>query len=349
MIHWMCRITALLICLTSLSLYGESSYLFCIEGGGSKTILQVMNREGQILPLIKNGVKNDKIETFGSNINLIGLEGVRQVLSSLFQEVFLLEGNREIDLKSLLPTSHIIAGMAGAGLPQNKQSIISLIRERGISSDHVFVMSDAEMALELINEEGIILIAGTGSICLGKRDGNLFRVGGLGRILGDEGSGYQIGLQALKAVLAEEYGWGISTELTSALKEIFQISDLKILISKINLGEIPPSKIASSTPVVFSKAAEQDEVAKEIIDRAASDLSYLLTTMINIFSLSNCEIHLWGGIFKNVHSEAFIQKIRERLPEAYRNIRMINKSQDNPAILFAIQKFVLTNFQQCAG
>lgn len=303
--------------------------------------MQVVNQEGQILPLIKNGIKNDKIETSGSNINSIGLSGVRQVLSSLLDEAFLLEGNREIDLRTLLPHSRLIAGMAGAGLPQNKQSIISLIQERGINSDRVLVMSDAEMALQLINGEGIILIAGTGSICLGKKDEALFRVGGLGRVLGDEGSGYQIGLQALKAALAEEYGWGISTSLTPALKELFQVSDLKTLIPKINLGEIPPSKIASSAPIVFSKAAEQDEVAKEIIDQAAGDLSYLLATMIDISPLSGCEIHLWGGIFKNVHSEAFIQKVREGLPEAYRNLKMINKSQDNPAILFAIQKFVL--------
>ena len=343
MIHWVYKITVLFVCLTSLSLYGDSGYLLCIEGGGSKTILQVMNQEGQIISLMKNGIKNDKIETSGSNINLVGLEGVRQVLHSLFEGVFLLEENREIDLKSLIPHSRIIAGMAGAGLLQNKQSLISLIQESGISNDHVLVMSDAEMALQLINSEGIILIAGTGSICLGKRDETLFRVGGLGRILGDEGSGYQIGLQALKAALAEEYGWGASTSLTPALKELFQVSDLKTLIPKINLGEMPPSKIASSAPLVFSNSWEQDEVAKEIIDRAANDLSYLLTTMVNISSLSDCEIHLWGGIFKNTHSEAFIQKVRERLPEAYRNLKMINKSQDNPAILFAKKKFISLN------
>ena len=83
MMHWIYRITVLIIGLTSLSLYGEEGYLFCIEGGGSKTILQVVNQEGQILTLIKNGVKNDRIETSGSNINSIGSEGVRQVLNSL--------------------------------------------------------------------------------------------------------------------------------------------------------------------------------------------------------------------------------------------------------------------------
>lgn len=344
MIHWIYRIALFLICLASSpQLYGQSGYILCIEGGGSKTILQVMNQKGQILSLIKHGVKNDKIEAAGSNINLIGATGVRQVLNSLMEEVYLVEGNEETELKSLIPNSRIIAGMAGAGPPQNKQSLISLIQERGIDSARVLVMSDAEMALQLIHGDGVILIAGTGSICLGKRGETQFRVGGLGRILGDEGSGYQIGLQALKAALAEEYGWGISTSITPALRELFQQPDLKTLVSKVNLGEIPSSKIASSTPIVFSKAAEQDEVATEIIDRAADDLSRLLTKMINHSLIPDCEVHLWGGIFKSVHSESFIQKIREGLPSACRNIKMINRSQDNPAVLFARQKFVLAD------
>lgn len=112
-----------------------------------------------------------------------------------------------------------------------------------------------------------------------------------------------------------------------------------------NLGEIPPAKIASYTPLVFSKS-EEDAVAKEIIYRAAADLGFLLSTMITRSALSDCDIHLWGGIFKNKHAEAFIQKIREKIPEAYRNFRMINQSQNNLAILFAIQKFVLIDEQR---
>src|SRR5579883_2878786 len=176
MIHWI----ALLTCLLSFSLYAE--YFFCIDGGGSKTILQVMNEEGQIATLMKDGIKNDRIVTSGSNINSVGVDGVRQVLGSLFENVFVVEGDKEIDVSSLIPDSRVIAGMAGAALLQNKQAIISLMEERGIKNDHILLMNDAEMALQLINGEGIILIASTGSICLGKKDDKLVRVGGLGRI-----------------------------------------------------------------------------------------------------------------------------------------------------------------------
>lgn len=345
MTHWMHKITVLWVCIipfgiTSLSLYGGPDYFFCIEGGGSKTILQVMNQEGEILHLMKDGIRSERIETTGSNINSVGLEGVRQVLNFLFERSFIIERDQEIDLSLLLPDSYIVAGMAGAGLPQNQQSLTALLQERGISNDRICLMSDADMALQILDREGIILIAGTGSICLGKRDQTLFRAGGLGRILGDEGSGYQIGLQALKAVLAEEYGWGISTALTPALKELFQVADLKTLIPKINLGEISPSKIASSAPLVFHCAYMQDPVAEAITDRAADDLSNLLTTMFHLLHFPSCEVHLWGGIFKHAQAEAFLQKIRERLPESYRDLKMMNKAKEHLAVLFAQRQVV---------
>lgn len=316
----------------------NSFYTLCIEGGGSKTILQVIDQEGQVVPLMQNGRRRDKIEAGSSNINAIGPEGVREVLRSLFEDVLLVQGERELPLIDLIPDSHIIAGMAGAAVSQNKQTLLALFEEWEIKADHILVMGDAEMALHLIEGEGIILIAGTGSICLGKKEETLFRVGGLGRVLGDEGSGYYMGLQALKAALAEEYGWGATTSLTPALKELFNGSDLKSLIPKIHLGEISPAKIASIAPLVFTHAWEKDRVAEKIINDAAHHLSYLLATMLSTSPFSHCEVHLWGGIFKNVHAEDFIQKIVEGMPDPRQDLKIINKAKDNPALLFALQK-----------
>lgn len=334
-IRWINKIACLLMSLAFISLYAESGYILCIDGGGSKTILQVINQQGEIISLVKNGISSDRIEASGSNINTVGLEGVREVLNTLFENVLVEE--EEIYLKDLISDSRIVAGMAGLGLPQNKQTLISLIETWGINPDHILVLSDAEMALQLIDGEGIILIAGTGSICLGKKNETLFRVGGLGRVLGDEGSGYQIGLQALKAALAEEYGWGTSTSLTPTLKELFNVSNLKILIPKINLAEMTPSKIASSAPLVFNHAQEKDTVAEGVINDAAHHLSHLLTNMLDVSQLSECEVHLWGGIFKNIYAETFIQKIVEKMPDNRQDLKIMNKSRDNPAVLFALK------------
>jgi len=331
------KIICLFLSLWTLSLYSESGYVFCIEGGGSKTILQVLNENGQIVPITKNGFISDKIEGGGCNINAVGIEGVRTVLRFLFEDVSV-EGTALIHL---MPDSRVVAGMAGIALPQNKQAVLSLFEEWGICRDQLILLTDAEMALELVGGEGIILIAGTGSICLGKKEGVIYRVGGLGKVLGDEGSGYQIGLQALKAALAEVYGWGAQTSLTPALKELYDVSDLKSLIPKVNFGEMPYTKIASSSPLVFSKAWEGDPIAQGIIDRAAQDLGALLAGMLQISKLSGCEVYLFGGVFKNVYADAFIEKIREPLPDKGAHLRILNQSHQNTAVLFALQKLLL--------
>lgn len=329
----------LFLCFVSSSIFGEASYILCIDGGGSKTSLQMLDQKGQLTSFFKNNISTEKLETTGSNINTVGREGVKAVLKSLFENVQI--GKEGANLVDILPHCRIIAGMAGVGLPKNKESVVALFEEYGISKERILVMSDAELALQLIDDQGIILISGTGSICFSKMNLTHFRVGGLGRILGDEGSGYQIGLQALKAALAEEYGWGTSTSLTPALKEFFNVAELKSLIPQINLGEMPPSKIASCAPLVFKEAREKDSAAEEIITRAASDLGNLLATQLKISNLSDCEVHLWGGIFKNPDADAFIQKIINTANVGdEKKLKIINKSHDNVAVLYASKRLL---------
>ncbi len=315
-------------------LFAETDYVLCIDGGGSKTILQVLDAQGRLIDLRKNNAKLEKIEAASSNINNVGKEGVKAVFHSLFNDVQIDDGSTTI--ADILPYCRVVAGIAGTGLLENKQSIIALFEEYGIRREHILLMSDAELALQLIDDEGIILISGTGSVCFGKKNNTVYRVGGLGRILGDEGSGYQIGLQALKAAFAEEYGWGTPTSLTPALKEFFNVTELKTLISKINLGEMQPSKIASTAPLVFNEAWQGDSIANEIISSAAKDLADLLVKQLKISDLSNCELHLWGGIFKNTFVDAFIQKIMNGIDSCYRKrLKIVNKSSENAAVVYA--------------
>ena len=336
--YWMHRAIYCLAILIGGCLYAESDYTICIEGGGSKTILQVIDKEGQVVPLLQDAVKQSRIIAGCSNINTAGVEGVREVFRSLFEGIYLDEG--EIALVSIASKSSVVAGIAGAGVGQNKQKVAELLYEWGISHDRLVLMSDAEMALHLVEGDGIILISGTGSICLGKRDGLSFRVGGLGRILGDEGSGYQIGLQAIKAALAEEYGWGVATSLTAELKGFFGVTEMRMMIPQINQGILTPARIASCAPIVFTEALEGDKAAGDIIQHAAEDLGALLSELIKISGLPRGNIHLWGGVFKNSDADRFIQVIREQISESRENFQIINQSNNNPAVLFAVQQLL---------
>ena len=309
----------------------EPSYTLCIDGGGSKTLLQIVDAKGQIVKLYRQGKALDGIEAGASNINVVKKEGVKTALSDLLSDVWV--GPERKALSEILPYSRVVAGMAGVSIAENHNAVTSLFEEFGIGKERLLLMIDAEMALRLLKGNGVVLIAGTGSICFAEKDGVRQRVGGLGRILGDEGSGYQIGLSALRASLAEEYGYGPPTALTSVLKDYFKVAELKSLFPKINSLVMSAAEIAAIAPLVFEQAAAKDAVAAGIVSRAADDLRQLVATALKITGLRNSELHLWGGVFKGRYAEPILEKIRKETDP--RGIKIVNQSSENAAVLFA--------------
>lgn len=325
----------LLLCIEGI-LCSLPPYTVCLDGGGSKTALQVLDGDGCQMLLHMHDITAESVATTGTNINTIGLEGIRTVLKDLFENAKIQKD--ETRLIDLLPHCQVIAGLAGAKSPTNKAAITDLFVRWGTPQDKICVLSDAECALNLFDHEGIILIAGTGSVCLGKNDSQSWQVGGLGRVLGDEGSGYQIGIQALRAAMADEYGWGRPTKLTHALQTFFGVHEVRTLIPKIQRGEINPSAIASCTPLIFELAQENDPVAITIIDGAAKDLGFLLGTLLTISGLSHCEVHLWGGVFTSPYAEEFTQNVVRatmRIVGEHRDLQIVNKSRQNIAVEYA--------------
>jgi Predicted N-acetylglucosamine kinase len=156
--------------------------------------------------------------------------------------------------------------------------------------------------------------------------------------LGDEGSGYAMGLQALKVALAHEYGWGAPTSLTSELCKLYAVSELKNIIQPLYKNQITPAQISRATPLVLKQAAAQDSLALEIVNNTAAQLCDLVTTMATMGDLSNCEIHLWGGLFKSSAADFFIKTIQSHPIIQQRNIVLINQAQENATTLFAQQK-----------
>ncbi len=313
-------------------LHGKPLFTLCIDGGGSKTLVQIADQNGNAIVFTHDGLQTDKAVGAGSNILICGEEALRTCFNTMFNDIRV--GNDE--LVSLLPSCAVVAGIAGAASPVSKKQIEAVFESFGIAKEHIAVFSDAELNLSLVDDNNAMLIAGTGSICLGKKGQKLYRVGGLGKILGDEGSGYFIGREAVAAALAEEYGWGEKTYLTAPIKEFFKCTHLKEVIAPITRGEIKHDHIAKIAPLVF-KHATTDQVACKIIERAAQHLGFLVTTMTKLMNMTEGEIHVWGGLFKSQDAPSFIHKIKDfaLLPPA---LQLVNKAHENPALVF-VQKF----------
>jgi glucosamine kinase len=171
-----------------------------------------------------------------------------------------------------LPARALWAGMAGAGRADVCAQAREALTEAGLAST-VGVGTDVEAAFESAFGEGpgILLIAGTGSIAVGRAtDGRMVRVGGWGAVLGDEGGGYWIALQALGCVARAVDGRAQPTGLEELLIKHVGLADPYALIPWVD--QASKSEVAALAPLVLEAARSGDAVAASIVTDAAAAL-----------------------------------------------------------------------------
>jgi N-acetylglucosamine kinase-like BadF-type ATPase len=131
------------------------------------------------------------------------------------------------------------------------------------------------------------VIAGTGSNILGRApDGTLHSAGGWGPVLGDEGAGYWIGLEAIRAALrAQDHArtrLDPSNHSTLLLAEIQRAWNLNSLAELVDLGNHrgdasrPAPDFAALAPIVAHSAGKGNPIAAAILNRAGEDLAALV-------------------------------------------------------------------------
>ncbi len=175
-----------------------------------------------------------------------------------------------------LPACGLWAGLAGAGREGPRKAVETALRESGIAR-RTRVGTDVQAAHADAFREGpgILLVAGTGSVVLATDPhGTRVTVGGWGSLLGDEGSGYRIGLQGLRAVVRSADGREPETALTTGLLRqtgTGSPGDLAAWAAVATKGNIA----ALSVPVIRA-AHEGDPAAAKVIRVALGGIRALL-------------------------------------------------------------------------
>ncbi len=127
---------------------------------------------------------------------------------------------------------------------------------------------------------GITAQAGTGSDAFMVQPENRFSIGGWGAVLGDEGSGYDIGLNSLKAAIHCYDGRGEKTLIYDILMEEWKLSELRDIIFKISNSSDYRGLIASVSYITEKAAKMGDSVALKIYENAAHAMSLQVLTVI---------------------------------------------------------------------
>jgi N-acetylglucosamine kinase-like BadF-type ATPase len=171
------------------------------------------------------------------------------------------------------PVARLVAGLAGAGRPDARDAARSALEATGVAMA-VEVHGDSEIALDDAFDDGvgILVVAGTGSMALGRAGhGRQARAGGWGVVLGDEGSGWWLGIQGLRAVARAADGRGRATTLTGVLLDALSLPDAAAMITRVDTAS--KSEIAALAPLVLRAAEDGDAVARQLADAAAGELA----------------------------------------------------------------------------
>jgi len=245
-------------------------YVIGIEGGGTKTTAVLCALDGIILSEAQGGP---------SNFHIVGIEKTAGTILDLIQTCCHSVGCGVSQIGA------VVAGLAGAGRVLDQQRImerlLEIARIKNFNLEKVSIESDARIALEgaFSGKPGVVVISGTGSIVFGKDERDrIYRAGGWGRLIGDEGSGYAIGREAFRAVVKLLDGYGEKTKLAKLFNEKFGLGTQDTVIDAV-YGE--KYNLASVVPAVMEAASKGDSVAKKILVLACSDLVEVINAVLN--------------------------------------------------------------------
>jgi glucosamine kinase len=235
-----------------------------VDGGG--TALRALVLDGGAKALAR--LQSASVHLTGGSPGLVSA-----AVGELVQEAVARAG-------ATLPVAALWAGMAGAGQEGVRGELERALGEAGLA-ERVGVGTDVEAAFTdaFGDGAGLLLMAGTGSIAWGRsEDGRQARVGGWGWLLGDEGSGYAIGIEAMKRVARSADGRAPATGLSRRLLDRLRLDDADDLIAWSSRA--PRAAVAGLVPDIHAAAIEGDEAAAEILEDAVESLEAHVLTLL---------------------------------------------------------------------
>jgi glucosamine kinase len=219
-----------------------------IDGGGTSCRAALATADGHIIGRAKSGAANIRTD----------LTGARQSIVEAARLAFLDAGKDP----ALMPQTPAVLGLAGSNVGTYRQQLEAILPfQRNV------VKSDALIALEgaVGTGDGAIVVLGTGSAYMARRDGETRAVGGWGFLVGDQGSGARLGRDLLEETLLGYDGIGEASDLTRAVLAVFR-NEPRDVVEFTTTAK--PGDFGGFAPMVFEHAAKGDPVAEKILGRA---------------------------------------------------------------------------------
>jgi N-acetylglucosamine kinase-like BadF-type ATPase len=259
-----------------------------LDGGGSKTECLIATPEGECLAWRRSGPSTT---------------------------LYVPEDDARAAVEDALHGAMADAGLteppvaAGIVLPVGARMAHEIFRRAGLPPERIWGFGEGTACLTVATggETGLVIMAGTGSFAATIAEGRpVFFSGGMGPLLGDEGSGYAIGLAALKAVAKASDGRRVlpdapdarPTDLSRRLCEHFGVERPRAIVGKVYVPPLPRHQVAALAPLVSDAAAAGDAVAQAVLRQAAGELAEMARIALQHAGWSNepFPLVLAGGV-----------------------------------------------------
>jgi glucosamine kinase len=276
-----------------------------VDGGGTKTVARVASIEADgRLCVVGSG------HAGGSNPLSVGWDAAEHAIASAVAEAR--HGLRES------PQGAVLA-IAGCGTPDARERVQAWAMLADLADTVQVVPDTAPVLAEApLGSAAIGLIAGTGSVALARRrDGGTTTLGGWGYLLGDEGSAYAIGRDALRQVAAEvDAPEPAGERFRDAVIDAIGATDANDIKRVVYQAHSPRAVVAALAPCVLRLAMAGDATAVSIVNRGADDLARLVHLAIRRMletDVRPSHLYLAGGMLERApaYRRALIDRVAD--------------------------------------
>jgi N-acetylglucosamine kinase-like BadF-type ATPase len=247
----------------------DARFVMGIDGGATKTLAAVLDLRAGALHLGHAGPSNE---------DAVGARSAVDALLAAADEAIERAGIGAEDLAAA------VLAVAGTDTEAVAQHVLDARTERWIVvNDVVGAWATATGA-----GPGVAVISGTGSNVFGvgggdgrrPADARAWRAGGWGHLLGDEGSGYWLGVQSIKAALRDREASGPETALSEAVCKFFGTTSVEAVASRVYAKPLTKGEIAAFAKETARVAQDGDAVARELFERGARELADQIAAVI---------------------------------------------------------------------
>lgn len=300
----------------------KNTFFIGIDSGGTKSELLITDSENNFV--------------LGKSYNAVhySVSGKKKLLAHLQNIISDALNKKKLNLVNC---NGICIGLAGVR-EKNVKKELQMHLSKLLGFKNILIDSDSSIALygAFGGNDGLILICGTGSILFGLINKRFVRIGGWGKIIGDYGSGYDIGKNAIKN-LTGEYDRNVRlSRLSRAIERKYSINKKNIL-KIIYQNNFEMQKLV---PLVLEYADKNDKNAKKIINIAVDELLYHFEIFFSTIKLKKkINLAFSGSILEN--KNALSEKLKNKLKSNFGNIILTNKKHTpvEGAVLLAKNKF----------